>query len=469
MTGIKNIAVHLPYYRLSRGEIGKAWGTGGGAGERRVANFDEDSITMAIEAGFRCLKQSERDHVRGLYFASTTAPYWEKQCAGLCAGVLDLSPDIRTGDFGGSTRSSTNAFLAAADAVNAGLGDVLVITADCRRALPRSSQEGVFGDGGAAIVLGDADVICALRDSCSVWDDITDVWRMDKDDFVKTWEDRFILQMGYEKGMEHAITAIMKRNQLKGGEIDKVVCYSPDGRSHQRVLKKVGFKPEQIQNPLVDKIGNTGSAQAFIMLASALSEAKTGQVILWVNFGSGSDALLLEVTNEIETKAVSLAKNLPLNMGEELSYQKYLAFRGLVQTPQEIVRLFPSASVMWRTRHWAASLHGSKCTVCGTITFPIQRVCFTCKTKDDFEEVRLSDKKGKIFTYSLDNLAGGPNPPTIQAIVEMENGARIYCLMTDCNPNRIEIGMPVEMTYRLFHEEGGFYNYYWKAHPAYGD
>ena len=61
------------------------------------------------------------------------------------------------------------------------------------------------------------------------------------------------------------------------------------------------------------------------------------------------------------------------------------------------------------------------------------------------------------------------NPPTIQAIVEMEDGARIYCLMTDCNPNRIEIGMPVEMTYRLFHEEGGFYNYYWKAHPAYGD
>ena len=74
-----------------------------------------------------------------------------------------------------------------------------------------------------------------------------------------------------------------------------------------------------------------------------------------------------------------------------------------------------------------------------------------------------------ITTVVINKNAWAKLPPDVQAIVEMEDGARIYCLMTDCNPNRIEIGMPVEMTYRLFHEEGGFYNYYWKAHPAYGD
>ena len=465
MIGIKKIAVHLPYYRLSRKTIGTAWGAKAGKGERRVANFDEDSITMAIEAGFKCLQRENRDKIKGLYFASTTAPYWEKQCAAICAGVLDLPPGIRTGDFAGSTRSGTNALIAAADAVKAGLGDILIITGDCRPALPRSAQEGIMGDGGAAVLLGNSDVICHIKDSYSAWNDITDVWRMDKDNFVKTWEDRFIVQMGYEKDITHSIAAIMERNNLQADRVDKLVMYSPEGTSHQKVAKKLGFKPEQIQDSLVDRTGNTGSAQAFMMLASALAAAKPGETILWANFGSGSDTLLLTVSSEIEKRGNSSVTGLTLEAGKELSYQKYLAFRGFVQTPQELIRLFPSASVMWRTRKWSAALHGSKCNVCGLITFPIQRVCYSCKSRDNFEEFPLSDKKGKVFSYSLDNLAGGPNPPTIQTIVETEVGARIYCLMTDCEPEEIKIGAPVEMTYRRFHEEAGFYNYYWKCRP----
>ena len=466
MVGIKKIAVHLPYYRLSRKTIGTAWGAKAGVGERRVANFDEDSITMAIEAGFKCLKGENRDKIKGVYFASTTAPYWEKQCASMCAGVLDLPSDIRTCDFGGSTRAGTNALLAAADAVRAGLGDILVVTADCRPTLPRSPLEGIMGDGGTAVLLGDSDVICYLKDSCSGWNDITDVWRMDKDDFVKTWEDRFIVQMGYQKDMDHSLNTIMKRNNLQADKVDKLVMYSPDGTSHQRIANRLGFKPEQIQDSLVNRIGNTGSAQAFMTLTSALAQAKPGETILWANFGSGSDALLLTVSDEMGKKENPSGAWLNLEAGRELSYQKYLAFRGLVQTPQELIRLFPSASVMWRTRKWSAALHGSKCNACGLITFPVQRVCYSCKSKDNFEEIRLSDKKGKVFSFSLDNLAGGPNPPTVQTIVETEGGARIYCLMTDCEPDEIKIGAPVEMTYRRFHEEGGFYNYYWKCRPV---
>ena len=462
MIGIKKIAVHLPYYRLSRKTIGMAWGAKAGSGERRVANFDEDSVTMAIEAGFKCLKEEGRDKIKGLYFASTTAPYWEKQCASICAGVLDLPSGIRTCDLAGSTRASTNALIAAIDAVKAGIGDTLIVTADCRPTLPRSAQEGTMGDGGAAVLIGNSDIICYIKDSYSVWNDITDVWRMDKDNFVKTWEDRFIIQMGYQRDMEQSLSAIMKRNNLPADKVDKLVIYSPDGTSHQRVAKKLGFRPEQILDPLVARIGNAGSTQAFMILAFALAEAKPGETILWANFGSGSDALLLEMGE----RGASSVTGLALETGKELSYQKYLAFRGLVQTPQELIRLFPSASVMWRTRRWSAALHGSKCNACGLITFPIQRVCYSCKSKDNFEEVRLSDKKGKVFSYSLDNLAGGPNPPTIQTIVELEDGARIYCLMTDCEPEEIKIGTPVEMTYRRFHEEAGFYNYYWKCRPV---
>jgi uncharacterized OB-fold protein len=119
---------------------------------------------------------------------------------------------------------------------------------------------------------------------------------------------------------------------------------------------------------------------------------------------------------------------------------------------------------MWRTHPWAINFHGSKCRHCNLVSFPIQRVCYGCQAKDDFEEVRLSDKGGKVFTFSLDHLAGGPDSPLVQTIVESAEGnARIYCLMTDCEPDEVKIDMPVEMTFRRFREARGFYNYFWKC------
>ena len=54
MVGIISYGAYIPVYRLSRDMIAKAWG-GGGAGEKAVANWDGDSITMAVEACLDCL------------------------------------------------------------------------------------------------------------------------------------------------------------------------------------------------------------------------------------------------------------------------------------------------------------------------------------------------------------------------------------------------------------------------------
>ena len=100
------------------------------------------------------------------------------------------------------------------------------------------------------------------------------------------------------------------------------------------------------------------------------------------------------------------------------------------------------------------------------MAFPIQRICYTCQSKDDYDEVRLADKKGKVFSYSLDNLAGGPDAVTVHTMVESEEGAaRIYCLMTDCDPQEIKVDMPVEMTFRRLRESRGYYDYFWKCRP----
>ena len=41
---------YVPRWRLDRKLIGQAWGTGQPAGAQAVANYDEDTLTMAVEA-----------------------------------------------------------------------------------------------------------------------------------------------------------------------------------------------------------------------------------------------------------------------------------------------------------------------------------------------------------------------------------------------------------------------------------
>jgi len=49
MVGIRSYGAYIPLYRLERAEIVKAWQSPFPVpGEKAVANFDEDSLTMAL-------------------------------------------------------------------------------------------------------------------------------------------------------------------------------------------------------------------------------------------------------------------------------------------------------------------------------------------------------------------------------------------------------------------------------------
>ncbi len=463
-----SFGVYVPFYRLSRDLIAKAWGGRSIGGERSVANYDEDSITMAVQAAVNCLGDIDRNKIDGLFFASTTFPYKEKQCSSIVAGAVDLRRDIITVDFANSLRGSTNALRLAIDTVsNKSARNVLVVAADSRLGYPQSLHEQSFGDGAAAILVGNSSPIAYIEAQVSISDDIIDVWRLDTDTFVRSWEDRWVLSYGYAKNVKEAVSRIMKENNLVAGDIARVAICAPEVRSQRELARDLGFTTSQLQEPLLENIGNTGAAHPLLLLALALDEAKTGERILLASYGDGSDAFLLRVTKPIkEAKSHQDIKRHLATKKALPTYEKYLVYRQLLAQPEEFVRLFPSATVMWRTRNWVLAGHGSKCKRCGLVTFPIQRICYGCQAKDEYEEIRLTDKKGKVFTFSLDYLAGTPNPPVIQTIVESEGGARIYCLMTDCEPEEVKVDMPVEMVFRKFHQIGGFHNYFWKCRPV---
>ena len=103
--GITSYGYHLPWYRLSRKTISAALGAlgkGGGAGDKAVAGYDEDSLSMAVNACIDCLKKTDK-RVNGLLLATTTAPYKERESAGIIATALDLGSGLRTADLADST------------------------------------------------------------------------------------------------------------------------------------------------------------------------------------------------------------------------------------------------------------------------------------------------------------------------------------------------------------------------------
>ncbi|MEK8035178.1 MAG: 3-hydroxy-3-methylglutaryl CoA synthase, partial [candidate division NC10 bacterium] len=152
--GIVSAAAYIPRYRLGGKTLQAVWGSGG-SGERAVANYDEDSLTMAVEASLDALAGRDASTVGACFLASTTAPYLEKSSATLLATATDLGPEVLTADLGGSLRCGTTALRLALDMVRAGsVSQALVAASDMRPVAPGSPEEVLLGDGAAAFLVG---------------------------------------------------------------------------------------------------------------------------------------------------------------------------------------------------------------------------------------------------------------------------------------------------------------------------
>ena len=471
MVGITSYGAYIPMLRLPLGAIaGGGRKAAGGSGEKAVANFDEDSVTMAVAAATNCLEGIDRATVDGVLFASTSYAYKEKQAASIIAKALDLRREVVTADFGDSLRAGTTALRAAVDAVKAGSARaVLVIASDCRIAAPRSALERNLGDGAAAFLIGATDVAAAVEHHHFIADEIIDVWRTERDPYVRAWEDRFVVEHGYQHNMIEAVKGLLQKTGLTPADFAKLICYSPDARSHTAVARATGFDVKtQVQDPLFGKLGSTGAAFAPMLLVAALEEAKPGTKLLLANYGDGAEALVLGVAEPVTALRRKRGMQWHLQRRAELSdYDKYLAFRNL--QPSDVDRRGGqgvSATVHFRDRDEDISFRGHKCRRCGTMQFPFQRVCFHCFAKDDFEQVRLSDRYGKLLSFTFDFFAGSPDPPLIVTVTEVDGGARVYMQMTDASAKEVKLELPVEFTFRKIHEYGGTPNYFWKCTPV---
>jgi uncharacterized OB-fold protein len=206
-------------------------------------------------------------------------------------------------------------------------------------------------------------------------------------------------------------------------------------------------------------------------LVAALEEAKPGDNLLFASYGDGADAYALRVTDQIakvkNRRGIKrhLASKMPLS-----SYGAYLQMRNVMEGQPGFrpARRSPLTAV-WRDRKMFYAMYGQKCKSCGHIQYPKQRFCIYCQAKDNFDEIRLSDKKGKLFTYSIDERAREIILPLVRAVIDLEGGGRYYSSLTDRDPEKIDVGIDMEFTFRMvfdgIREGSGFRNYMWKARP----
>jgi len=469
MVGLKSYGVYIPYFRLSRAEISKSWGGFPAPGERAVANYDEDTITMAVAACRDGLRGFDPQEIERLLLASTTFSYGEKQSASIVAAALDLKKEALTVDLSSSLRSGTTGVRLAFEAVRAGTSkNILVCASDIRMGLPNGPRELEFGDGASALLLGDTGVIATVDHMFSSNEDIYDVFRPVEENCVRSWEDRFCREAGYTQIMLETLTAAAKKFKFTAKDFAKAVLYAPNPGYLAGVARAAGFDLKtQVQDSLYSMVGNTGTALSSMMLAAALDEARPGDRILWVGYGDGCDVIVLTVTDEITKIQERKTVQKHLTAKNTLSYQKYLRWRSVIETePPMRPKPEPASAVaLYRDRKCGMALYGVKCKHCGTVQYPVQRICMNCLSKDNFEDYGFAHRIGRITTFSHDNLAVSPDPPSTVAVVDFDGGGRIMMDITDRDLSEIKIGMPVEMTFRHIRYVEGIHNYWWKCRP----
>ncbi len=111
--GILAYGAYIPRRRLARKSVAdaNAWFNpalrGQAKAERSMCNWDEDAVTMAVEAARDCLTGFARDQVRSVQLASTSFPFEDRLNSGIVAQALNLGAEISSLDVGSSQRAAT--------------------------------------------------------------------------------------------------------------------------------------------------------------------------------------------------------------------------------------------------------------------------------------------------------------------------------------------------------------------------
>jgi hydroxymethylglutaryl-CoA synthase len=312
--GIVGFGHYVPYQRVDMKVFAEQWGVPAQLermyrlnGRNRIAanSSDEDTVTLASLAAERALLTLPQDaRIASLLVGSESHPYAVKPTSVIVAEALGLAPDIFTVDLEFACKGGSAAILLSTAIVKARMGEYAVaVGADCPQSAPGSLLEASVGAGACAVVLGPREkAIAQVEAVASAGSDATDFWRRDGALYPSV-VGKFSVDEGYMAHSERVARALLDATETSPGDFAYCVFHQPYAALPSALAKTLGFSAAQLKPGLVAaRIGNSYSASCLLALAAVLEQARAGERILLVSFGSGagSDGFVLRVTDAID-------------------------------------------------------------------------------------------------------------------------------------------------------------------------
>lgn len=462
---LKSVAGYLPLLRferkVARNELRWAGLGGAGRGRRAVSGWDEDALTMGVEAARGVAGGADAGSV---VFASTSAPFLDRSMAGLLAEALGITPSAIAQDVGRTRRAATTALI---KAFRSGESE-LVVAGEKRAARPGSAQHLAWGDGAAAALVGAGDGVARLLGSATVNADLLDIFTEADAGVPYAAEDRFVRDEAVERIYVPAVKAALAKAGLAGGDIALAAVPEPVDGIYKAVAKACGLKAANLCADIAAQAGDLGAAMPLFGLALALDRAAPGDRILVAGFGNGADVLVFEATGSGSGTAAEALK-----YGAVLaSYTRFLNLTGTIDLdwgPRAEVNQKVAASTLLRHGRDMHGFVGGRDRA-GNVQFPKTQIPVRpdATGPEPLEDVVLRDVPAKIVSITADRLNFTPDPPFHFGLVQFDNGARLAMEHCDVEGRSPEVGDPVRMRFRVkaMDRQRHFRTYFWKAAPV---
>jgi 3-hydroxy-3-methylglutaryl CoA synthase len=473
--GIKSCGAYVPRRRMSRSAIADAhaWALPHlkslGRGEKSICSWDEDAITMAVEAARDCLRGRSTEVVKALTFASTSAPYADLQNAVLVGSALRLPQQLRACDLGGSTRAGLSALIQSC--ATREQGDRLVIASEKRNVKPGSLQEMQYGAAAGALLVGEGtDLIASFLGAESISVPFIDHFRKAGERFDYYWEERWVRDEGISKIVPGAVKVLLDRIGRKATDVRWFGLNGGPLGGDKLVAKSLGISPDSIVPDLQGQVGDTGAAHGVLSLIGAIENAKAGDLLVMASFAQGCDVIAFEVHRPATaTPAGGLAGTIAQRIPES-AYLKMLSFSGELELDWGMRAEADNKSALtqaYRSASQILGFVGGRCGKCGAVQFPRLPCCVNCGEHDSQAAYPMAEEPAKVATYTADWLQYSPAPPLYMGLVQFDVGARVLMEIVDVGTSGIEVGNSLSMVFRIKERDKlrQYDRYFWKATP----
>jgi hydroxymethylglutaryl-CoA synthase len=368
---------------------------------KSIANYSEDTTTIATEAAENAIKMAQIDPklITSVALGTESKPYAVGLVARHVASFTSMGENVFVSDLEGACNAGMQAVNFIMGQIKSGLINYgMAIGSDVSQAPVRDALEYSAGAGAAALVMGREELVASIEDMAPFSSLSLDFWRRDEM-LVPKHFGRTTVEI-YTTHVVGAMEELLRRHpDLKLSDFDYITFHQPSGYMPLKVCKalaqpriEVGCDPS-VQDRLkismddvekkvkpwftVLETGNTYAASTPIAISTILDEASPGENILAVSYGSG--AYTIATWLHVEESITNKRGRVPM-VHEYLSRRREIDFKTYADNFGE--RIHRGKSRLKHTRIvgevepiGTESLEIVMCPKCNRVYYPVRKKC----------------------------------------------------------------------------------------------